>query len=139
MADDPNAVFVYGTLKSDQKRGRSWPRKPTSVLPAWTNGQLYDLGPYPGMIAGPDRVRGEVWNFLAADMPETLRVLDWIEEYQQPGIDNVYIRQVVSCHLEDGAECHAFTYYYAIQGDLHPSRLIRSDSSGFSMWLSENR
>jgi gamma-glutamylcyclotransferase (GGCT)/AIG2-like uncharacterized protein YtfP len=71
-----DCVFVYGTLKRGQVRERSWPRQPLAVEPAWTLGRLFDLGPYPGLLAGTDRVLGELWRFAAEDLPETLRVLD---------------------------------------------------------------
>jgi len=43
-------------------------------------GELYDLGDYPGAVAGEGRVRGELYRMMR---PEILEALDRYEEYDQ--------------------------------------------------------
>jgi gamma-glutamylcyclotransferase (GGCT)/AIG2-like uncharacterized protein YtfP len=83
-------IFVYGTLKRGECRERCWPHAPRSVQPGFIRGQLVDLGPFPGLIAGDGWVRGEVWEIRAADLPATLETLDAIEGYQQPYAPDQY-------------------------------------------------
>ncbi len=132
MATTIGCIFVYGTLKRGQCRERSWPRQPLSVEPAWTLGRLYDLGPYPALVAGDDRVRGELWRFAAEDLPETLRVLDGIEGFRnQPG--DLYRRVVAECMTKAGQVANAFTYRYA--RPLPASvRTIPPHVSGYCAW-----
>src|SRR5262249_38272795 len=109
--NDPSAVFVYGTLKRGQSREKSWPRTPLSIEPATVRGQLYDLGPYPGLIEGSDIVAGELWTFAPQDMPPTVAVLDEIEGLY--GRENDEYRRVIIECLSSGHKFAAWTYHYA--------------------------
>jgi gamma-glutamylcyclotransferase (GGCT)/AIG2-like uncharacterized protein YtfP len=125
-------IFVYGTLKRGQCRERSWPRKPLTVEPAWTPGRLYDLGNYPAMFAGDGRVLGELWQFAAEDMPETLRVLDNIEGFRdQP--DDLYRRVVIECTTKAGdiLVAHAFRYARSLPNG---ARIVAANTSGLCEW-----
>lgn len=88
-------VFVYGTLRQGQCRENLWPRRPLSVAVAYVRGHLFDLGPYPAMLAGGDPIRGECWALRGEDIEETLRVLDEIEGFGQPHEVDLYERRVV--------------------------------------------
>lgn len=128
-----SALFVYGTLQRGRRRERCWPRQPLDVEPAWTLGCLYDLGPYPALIAGADRVLGELWRMAPEDMQETLCVLDGIEGFgNQPG--DLYQRVVVECTTEAGQSVPAFTYRYArpLPAGARP---VPADERGFCTWL----
>lgn len=114
-SNDVLRVFVYGTLKRGQIREAMWPQTPIEILPAKTQGVLYDLGSYPAMIAGSDQVVGEVWRFAAEQMPETLRVLDQIEDYRDAS-DDLYKRVIVDCGV-NGKFVQAYTYHYAMKLD----------------------
>lgn len=104
-------VFVYGTLKTGQIRESAWPHQPQSVQQAWTRGKLFDLGDYPAMLPGQDRIAGEVWTFEPHEMAATLEVLDEIEGYfNNP--DDLYRRVIVTCILEAGSQVDAYTYHY---------------------------
>lgn len=128
-----DCVFVYGTLKRGQCRQQCWPRQPLGIEPAWTLGRLYDVGPYPGLVEGTDRVLGELWRFAAADLPQTLRVLDGIEGYRdQPG--DLYVRVVVECTAEAGHRVGAYTYRYARPLPA-AARPVLPDERGFCVWL----
>src|SRR5438093_3247250 len=50
MEQEALPVFVYGTLKRGEERARCWPRSPERVVPATTQGRLYDLGTYPALV-----------------------------------------------------------------------------------------
>lgn len=100
--------FVYGTLKRGQCREQCWPVAPRRVQFGWTSGWLYDLGPYPAMVAvdawAPSgrgdlslapRVAGELWSFDASHLALVTQVLDEIEVTNQPGQPNLYDRRLV--------------------------------------------
>jgi gamma-glutamylcyclotransferase (GGCT)/AIG2-like uncharacterized protein YtfP len=78
-------VFVYGTLKRGQCREHCWPIAPAVTRAAWTFGRLFDLGAYPAMLPGKERIAGECWSFLEGQLPSVLLVLDRIEGTNQPG------------------------------------------------------
>ncbi len=92
MHDQPQALFVYGTLKRGECRQERWPRPPVEVRAATLRAALYDLGPYPAIGTGEDLVAGELWFIAAEQMDETLRVLDEIEGFGQGGTD-LYTRR----------------------------------------------
>jgi gamma-glutamylcyclotransferase (GGCT)/AIG2-like uncharacterized protein YtfP len=125
-------VFVYGTLKRGQCREKMWPRQPLAVEIALTLGQLYDLGPYPGLVEGTDRVLGELWRFAADDMDETLRVLDRVEGFRnEPG--DLYRRVALECTTAAGEviSAHAYRYARRLPAD---ARLITVNASGICQW-----
>ncbi len=106
-------VFVYGTLKRGQCRQTCWPKTPRLIRGAWTRGELIDLGPYPALLAGADRVWGELWSFDAEVIHIVHRTLDRIEVTNQPGIPNLYDRVHVTVTLAAGEELIASTYRFA--------------------------
>ena len=134
--------FVYGTLKRGQHRQDQWPRKPLSVRRAWTLGKLYDIGPYPALRPGEDRVAGQVWTIAAEDVAETIRVLDWIEGTNQPKYPNEYDRVKIEVQYLDGSHASASAYIFAnmemleLAEYLPPS--IEVDGSHYSIWPDES-
>jgi gamma-glutamylcyclotransferase (GGCT)/AIG2-like uncharacterized protein YtfP len=131
-------MFVYGTLKRGQCRERCWPRAPRSVLPATIAGRLYDLGPYPALGPGEDKIVGELWQFHADDMPETLAVLDEVEGYSQLG-DDYYRRIAVVCCVvgkngQNDEEAIAFTYEFADLGQLADRSIVEPGADGLCRW-----
>src|SRR5262245_31105020 len=108
MVSEPNAVFVYGTLKRGQVRERCWPRPPISVEPATVHWALYDLGPYPALVAGDDTVAGELWHLAPGDMQATLAALDRVEGFGGKE-DDLYRRVIVECETTTGST-RAWTY-----------------------------
>lgn len=128
------AIFVYGTLKRGELRERMWPRPAIRVVAAETLGTLYDLGAYPGLRPGKDRVRGELWFIAAADLEVTLRVLDGIEGYRGEPTD-LYTRLTVACHsLPEGEVHEALTYHYHRPADLAGLAPLPANSAGFVEW-----
>ena len=128
------SVFVYGTLKSDQIRASMWPRKPVQIQKAFTTGSLFDLGDYPALIPGSDRIGGEIWSFQPSDMAVTLQVLDEIEDFQQPNRDDLYVREVIACQSESNLPIRAFVYYYVQLDDLRNLQPMRPNRSGIVVW-----
>ncbi|MFN7291863.1 MAG: gamma-glutamylcyclotransferase [Pirellula sp.] len=102
---EPNAFFVYGTLKKKQLRGGMWPRQPASVVPGVVRARLFDLGPYPAALNGDVWLLGEIWQFQHLDLAETKRVLDQIEGYEPGASNNEYVRDVVDAHCVFPENC----------------------------------
>jgi gamma-glutamylcyclotransferase (GGCT)/AIG2-like uncharacterized protein YtfP len=114
-------LFVYGTLMSaaTSKMGRAQrgrlQRESEALGPATTAGRLYDLGRYPGLVAGDDAadvVHGEA--FALRDPVKSLR---WLDAYE--GIvrgdhaSNEYQRLTRPVRLADGTELTAWIYVCA--------------------------
>ena len=159
-AREITAVFVYGTLKQHESRGGRWPRPARRITPAFVWGELYDLRKYPALLppqsSPPDRILGELWELAPEDLAETLRVLDRIEGYGDPGGD-LYVRAVITVQTlgdhsanrqsqsgaQNGASLNmaqqsAFTYHYAHPQELRPEQRVVADDQGFCNW-SANR
>jgi gamma-glutamylcyclotransferase (GGCT)/AIG2-like uncharacterized protein YtfP len=128
-------VFVYGTLKRGQSRERCWPHPPTSVEPAWVEGTLFDLGPYPALREGTDRVLGEVWTIAEEHLAKTLRELDEIEGYARRK-DDLYLRVKVEYQTLDGKAGTAYTYRYNTDLTAMGRAPIEPESDGFAIWPS---
>jgi gamma-glutamylcyclotransferase (GGCT)/AIG2-like uncharacterized protein YtfP len=72
----PNACVVYGTLMRGRCRESCWPVAPTRVFAATVPGALHELGSYPGLVAGEDRIVGECWWFADRDLPKAFAAID---------------------------------------------------------------
>lgn len=123
-----NSLFVYGTLKQHQLRGRLWPHPPLAIETVVTRGELYDLGSYPGIAAGSDWVLGELWTLHPQHMPATLQTLDSIEGYDPRTDSGPYLRRTIEVHhITDNQSanyCTAYTYVVASPSILHAARRI---------------
>lgn len=91
----PQSIFVYGTLKHNQLRGKAWPRPPLSIRPALVRATLWDLGAFPGITRGDDWSLGELWMLSDHDMHATLKVLDAIEDYDAKHHRGLYLRVAI--------------------------------------------
>ena len=121
------AVFAYGTLKTGHCRHCHWPFDPIAIEKAWTMAELYDLGPYPAIIAGEDCVAGELRWFLPEQIGHVLEVLDEVEDYHPGRSDNnLYIRQVIQCQDQQGLWHAAQAYFYADAEAARASRRIEA-------------
>jgi len=73
-------VFVYGTLKKGfSNHDRIFAGYDIKITPAWTYGELYDLGHFPAMTEGNNKVNGELIEF---EDPGILRKIDRLEGYR---------------------------------------------------------
>lgn len=105
------SVFVYGTLQTGQCRQSMWPAVPVAVIAAWTRGFLFGRSDYPAMVAGGDRVGGQLWRFQPCQVSEVLKVLDEVE-----CVPNLYRRVPVEVFSGSGDRESlglAWTYLYA--------------------------
>lgn len=136
IAEPIQHVFVYGTLKRGQCRSGLWPAKPIEVMAGWTLGVLMGRADYPAMIAGGDRVFGEIWHFQAEAMPAVFRVLDQIEGFNQPGQPDLYVRvEVATYGMDDRPIAQASTYLYAVDPTIDGfRRMSRRDGEDFVRW-----
>ncbi len=102
-------LFVYGTLLRGLELHSLLADCPY-LGPAVTAGCLYDLGEYPGLIAGNDRVSGEIYEVDAA----TLRRLDAVEGVVEGDpAQSLYQRVAVSVtYTADGRVESAELYRY---------------------------
>lgn len=120
-------IFVYGTLKRGQCREECWPLPPIGVVAAWTLGAVYDLGPYPAMIAGKARIAGQLWTYSESQIDEVRKMLDCIEVTNQPGYPNEYDRVEIEVNLLDGSKLLAETYLFSRPAELTKiARLVPS-------------
>ena len=134
MSKPVHAVFVYGTLMRGGSRGALWPRRPLRVERAKAQGVLYDLGPYPAMVAGEGQVGGELWEFAPADMAETLHRLDQVEVYVPGDPDSLYVRRIIRCQTESRATALAFCYFFARPEALTGAQLVPPGPDGVARW-----
>jgi len=93
-------IFVYGTLKQGfGNHHRVFGGYDIKITPAFTKGKLYDLGWYPAMTVGTDKVFGELIEF---DNPDILKRVDYLEGFK--GVNhphNYYERQEVDVFVGD--------------------------------------
>jgi gamma-glutamylcyclotransferase (GGCT)/AIG2-like uncharacterized protein YtfP len=89
-------VFVYGTLRRGQRNDIArYQPAPRFVASAETNGTLYHLGAYPGLVLDTgSTVVGEVYEIL----PELERQLDALEGIT-PTADDEYFKREISIAL----------------------------------------
>lgn len=106
----PEYVFTYGTLRPSLATGTAARLiAGLEILgPAVVCGRLFDLGPYPGLIAGPGRVLGDL--LRVADGPR-LVALDAFEGCG--GSNPLYQREAWRATRPDGSEVGAWVYVYA--------------------------
>jgi gamma-glutamylcyclotransferase (GGCT)/AIG2-like uncharacterized protein YtfP len=113
MAAGASAFFVYGTLKRGQANYPLIAPYARAVEPATTSGLLFDHGPFPALIAGAGRVRGELVRLDPADLDAALAQVDRLEDYRPDDpAGSIYLRQVVAVETADGARVPAFIYFY---------------------------
>lgn len=108
--DTPLWVAVYGSLMRGlgglERLGIG--ERMRFVGPCVLEGELFDLGDWPGMRPGDGRVVGEIHAVLD---PEVLPVLDEFEDYDPKNPrESLYLRERVSLLEPEGAT--AWTYVY---------------------------
>jgi gamma-glutamylcyclotransferase (GGCT)/AIG2-like uncharacterized protein YtfP len=98
----PALLFAYGTLMRGYALHPVLARGAAFVGMARVRGRLLDLGRYPGLIAGPGAVRGEVFRI---ERPELLPALDREEGYN-------FERRPATVTLARGRRARAWAYWY---------------------------
>ena len=134
MTAEPDHLLVYGTLRAGQPAHREH-RLGDALRPAGTTfvqGQLVDLGEYPGVIlGGPRRVLVERYAILDRSV---LAALDRYEDYDpgdprpfdpETGRGSMFLRRIVRA-----LDLHAYIYEY--NGPLvHATRVDDEDWLAF--------
>jgi gamma-glutamylcyclotransferase (GGCT)/AIG2-like uncharacterized protein YtfP len=126
-------VFAYGTLKRGQCRERCWPHPPQRIEAAYVLGQLHDLGEYPALVDGRDRIAGELWHVAPQHLDDTLRALDVVEG-ATGGPDAWFVRRLVTCYVHGGGEAQAWIYYFAQPARLKEYPTVAADADGLCRW-----
>ena len=73
-------LFTYGTLKRGfQNHHRIFGGYDIKITPAWVYGKLYDLGCFPALTDGNNKVYGELIEF---DNPAILKRVDYLEGFK---------------------------------------------------------
>jgi gamma-glutamylcyclotransferase (GGCT)/AIG2-like uncharacterized protein YtfP len=123
MTDETRLLFVYGTLRPALARGEPEVliRGLTCLGPATVRGSLYDLGGYPGFVAGDGLVHGEL---LIIDSPTRLAAIDAYEECDGP--DPLYVREQVLATRPDASVVKAWTYR-CLRPVAHDQHLVEGD------------
>jgi gamma-glutamylcyclotransferase (GGCT)/AIG2-like uncharacterized protein YtfP len=111
---DPQALFVYGTLRRDMRHEMAGllSRHARFLGEGVVGGKLYDLGDYPGMTYPDDgQVRGEIY---AVDGPGWRALISRLDEYEgcAPSTPepHEYRREVVKASLANGTLVDAWAY-----------------------------
>lgn len=106
-------LFVYGTLRPfvDIPIARWLRSVARHVGSATTSGRLYDLGPYPGVIAARGRGELVVGDVFIVTNPRVLRVLDRYEAGPRHAKAR-FVRERCVVTLADGRRREAWMYRY---------------------------
>ncbi len=116
-------LFVYGGLM----RGfdlHHYLASSTFIDTGWTEGSLVEVGRYPGLIAGPGKVKGEVYALV--DPPAHLEALDELEDFDPTNpLASTYLRTICEVHLANGSLARAWVYTYN-RGDAGRLAVIES-------------
>jgi gamma-glutamylcyclotransferase (GGCT)/AIG2-like uncharacterized protein YtfP len=103
------SLFIYGSLM----RGfdlHHYMTGATFIGEGRVRGKLVSLGRYPGLVAGSQYVRGELYEL---DDPAQLEALDDLEEYYpERAEDSEYVRAEREVLLDDGRTRRAWMYIY---------------------------
>lgn len=113
MSVEPHAFFVYGTLKRGQSNYYLIADAVRDAAIATIGGRLYDVGPFPALVDGGERVYGEVLTIDLEAFPRLLAILDDLEGYDPADPDgSMYVRRIVTATGADMRELVAYAYYY---------------------------
>lgn len=129
MSDEPDLLFVYGTLRKDANHPshRLLENGTTGIGRGHINGRLYEINGYPGAVRsdnGEEQVFGELYRLRKTD--SLLARLDDYEEagdkYPEP---QEYRRDLVTVTREDKTKVIAWCYLYN-----RPTTGLRQVTSG---------
>jgi len=112
-------VFVYGTLMRGQSRHHEMEDGCQFVCNGTTQGDLYRVSDYPGIVNGKGTVKGELYR--TSDAFEVVQRLDWVEGAcgERPLFNRV-IRKIKT------AQGEFWVYSYNYNGVVEEAQLISS-------------
>ncbi len=129
--DQPELLFVYGTLMPGYGNYRRIADHVHSARPGTIQGILVDLGAFPALISGEGIVKGMV---LAVDA-EALRITDYIEGYRPDGGRSLYVREKVEVDLSGGETVTAWIYFFADPDHIQDRPLLHAgDADGVPVY-----
>lgn len=114
----PTLLFVYGTLRrgSGSLMGERLASEATWVGDATVSGALYDMGPFPALVASDDageRVHGEVWSMMPDRAEALIAMLDQYEGFAPDArFGSLFLRLRTVVRFDDGSEQQAWMYAY---------------------------
>jgi gamma-glutamylcyclotransferase (GGCT)/AIG2-like uncharacterized protein YtfP len=111
-------LFVYGSLRQGfNSTAYSYITQYFSLVGhGKAKGILYDLGPYPAAVPGPEEhhIVGELYRILHED--EFEYAIAQLDDYEGVNASydqiSLYRRAITSVKLEDGSEHQAWIYWY---------------------------
>ena len=110
---EPDAFFVYGTLKRGHPNHGVLAPYVRSITPAWMRGALYSTGDFPALVDGTDVVRGELICLSPDDISRVLPIIDRLEGYFANAPEHsLYLRRVAEVTTHTGTRQPAYTYFY---------------------------
>jgi gamma-glutamylcyclotransferase (GGCT)/AIG2-like uncharacterized protein YtfP len=123
-------------LQRGECREKYWPHPATNIEPGIVNGTLYDLGPYPALVEGSDRIAGELWHIAPEHITHTVAVLDQVED-AAVGQSGLYVRRVIECETASGRK-QAYAYFYAQPDAILNFPRVVADGDGVCRWRSQD-
>ena len=113
---DCGFIIAYGTLKKGMEREQIMPGE--FVSNGKIKGDLYDLGPFPGLLDGDGEVMCEI--YYSRNMESDIGFLDQIEGTNL--IPPLYERKLIPVECDDGKLRFGICYFYC--GDVTGYALI---------------
>ncbi len=113
---DCGFIIAYGTLKKGMEREQIMPGE--FVSNGKIKGDLYDLGPFPGLLDGDGEVMCEI--YYSRNMESDIGFLDQIEGTNL--IPPLYERKLIPVECDDGKLRFGICYFYC--GDVAGYALI---------------
>lgn len=108
-------IFVYGSLRQGHYNYKKYLQGRSRFCGhGWVRGELYALCgvTYPALIAGEQRVLGEIYEVSDA----VAKAIDVLEEYEEGNPDNEYERIAVMVYDAQGQEIAKLpVYFYNMQ------------------------
>lgn len=105
-------VFVYGTLKPNYSNYNSLNIKERSIKekPGYVKGKLIDLGSFPGLVKGNNKIFGVIIYFNDSKL---LKDMDMLEGFKLPNSpSNLYNREEVCVYDEENDKVISRAYIY---------------------------
>ncbi|PLT35135.1 gamma-glutamylcyclotransferase [Bacillus sp. V5-8f] len=119
---DKIMVFVYGTLRKHERNHHFLENERCFAEQAWMNGRLMESNS--GLPFLEVSKEGKVFGELYEVSFIRLQHLDWLEDYEGPGKDNLYDRLVQRVYTNTGSY-DAFVYVAPSGGKLEDMKAIK--------------
>ena len=109
-------LFVYGTLRSNSNSAAHQHLKAYAQFESMARcqGEIYDLGEYPGFRPDREADRRVIGELYAINDPETIfALLDPYEGYEPSDVwHNEFVRETIMVERENGESVLAWIYTY---------------------------